>query len=130
MESQSLTDQLTELYRRLNGCAPEAGTVDAIRQAQQDNGLLEAAPSWLTDSLSAVLDGRTTDSVLFPSVGSDAGSFLIEVADLVPGWEHDDQGEYTRIQFPAIGAQILISNEALTPEGKGSSSYSVQRMRS
>lgn len=128
MESQRLTDQLVELYRRLNDRAPEAETVDAIRQAQEDNGLLESAPSWLTDSLSAVLDGRTTGPLLFPSVGSDAGSFLMEVADLIPGWEHDDQGEYIRMRFPAIGAQIVISNEALTPEGKGSSSYSVQRV--
>jgi hypothetical protein len=127
MEPQSLTDQLVELYRRLNQRAPEAETAGAIRQSQEDNGLLEAAPVWLTDALAAVLAGRTTGPVLFPSVGSDAGSFLMEVADLIPGWEHDDQGEYIRMRFPALGTEILIINEALTPEGKGCSSYSVQR---
>ncbi|MEJ7596465.1 MAG: hypothetical protein WKG01_01040 [Kofleriaceae bacterium] len=73
-----------------------------------------------------MLEGRATGPVLVPSVGADAASFLMDVADLIPGWAHDDQGEYIRIKFPALGVQIVISNEALTPESKGSSSYSVQ----
>lgn len=129
-EAHTLTEVLFELYRRLNQREPDARVIEAIQQLREDNGLADdqQVPAWLPAALDAALGGREVSNVLFPEVGSDVGSFLLEVSEIVPGWEYDDQGELATMTFPALHVQLFLSREAADSEGSGCASYSVLRM--
>ena len=128
MTRQSLTSLLVELYRRIHGRAPEPSFAASIDGLRSDYDLEEDAqvPAWLSDALEALLQQRDTAAVRFEKVGSDVSSFLTEAAELVPGWEHDDQGEQIDLRFPGLGTRLLISREALSPAGAGCCSYAVK----
>jgi hypothetical protein len=130
MERASLTELMIELYRRLNGREPGPDVIASIREFQEDNGLLEddQVPEWLTSVFETALAGREVKHVLFPRIGSDISTFLDEVATVIPGWEHEDEGEWVTMTFAPLGVKILLSREARTPEGAPSDSYSVERI--
>jgi hypothetical protein len=121
---------MTETYRHLAGHPPAADFVEAVDQLRWDYDLEDdaAVPTWLTDAFSAAVKGRTTDIVRFDSIGSDVDSFLTEMSRLVPGWEHDDQGESIEIKLPPLGVEIYLSREALSSTGTGCSSCVVRRI--
>ena len=126
--ARTFTELLVDLYRRLNNRVPEPEVIEGIRQLQEENGLLDGdrIPGWLYASIAAALARHESPDVLFPEVGSDVGSFLIEVSELIPGWEHVDDGEWITISFTVLGVQIYISREAMTIERTSCCSYSVR----
>ena len=128
MPSPNLTELIVALYRRLHHRDPDSSVVQAIEQAREDNGLDQddQVPSWLIDSFTAVLANHEVKNELFPQIGSDIASFFEEVASVIPGWKHHDEGEWVLMDFPAIHAQLYLSREARTPEGGSCSSYSVR----
>jgi hypothetical protein len=130
MPPRTLTALLHELYRRLHGRDPDPATLAAIAEARADNGLDDDAqvPSWLGDALAAALDGREVDRVRFRRIGSDVSSFVMDLAEIVPGLQHHDEGEWLTLSMPAVGVRIVLSREARMPDGTGGASYSVQSL--
>lgn len=128
MTRQSLTTLLVELYLRIHGRAPDPSFAASIDSLRYDYDLEEdgQVPTWLSDALEALLQQKETAAVRFEKIGSDVSSFLTEASELVPGWEHDDQGEWIELRVPALGARLLISREALSSTGAGCCSYVVK----
>jgi hypothetical protein len=122
---------MVELYRRMTGGSPTQDFIDAVRGLRDKYDLDDdtRVPSWLTDMFSAALKGQETGTVRFEEIGSDADSFLSEVSTLVPGWKHDDQGEWIGIGFSPLGIQIYLSGEAVNDAGTHCCSYAVSRIR-
>lgn len=133
METQqpTLTDLIAQLYQRVAGGPPTQSVVDAIHQHRWDCDLEDdtKVPAWLTDMLGAALQGRETGVVRFERIGSDVSSFLLDVSEMVPGWQHVDQGESIEIELPSLGVHIHLSRESRSDAGAHCSSYSVMRTR-
>lgn len=129
-QPSTLTTMMMALYGRLTGHPPTEGFVDAVRQLREDYELEDDAkvPSWLTDMFAAAMEGRETGTVRFEDIGSDVASFLSEVSRLVPGWSHDDQGEWIGNVLAPLGVQIYLSREAANDAGKSCCSYTVSRI--
>lgn len=130
--ARNLTELLVELYRRLNGREPEPELAEAIQTLREENSLDQddQVPAWLTAVFTEALAGREVEHVLFPKIGSAIASFLFDASREIPGWEHDSQGEWIDLRFPAIGMLIHLSREALTPDRRHSCAYSVRRLSS
>ena len=128
MSERTLTELMAELYRSLTGLDAGCGTLDTIRASVQDNGLDSPPRDWLTNLFDAVLARRTAGPDLFPHDGGDVATFWLEASGVIPGWQLDDQGEWVLMTFPALGMQVRVSREALTPDGHGCCSYVVGPM--
>ncbi len=130
MPHDRVSELLASLYRALAGVAPTPEVTRAIEQCREDNGLDAGRefPEWLLGVLGAVLERHEVERALFPKIGSEVATFLAEVSQLFPGWQHDDQGEYVAMTFPLLGVRAHLSREALTPRGEHSCSYSVRRL--
>jgi hypothetical protein len=130
MNTDSITQLLVELHGRLTGREPPIGLSDAIDQARADCdlGADEDVPGWMTQMFRAVLNQTPTGQVRFPRVGTDAASFLDEMAELL-GWEYDNSGEDIAIEFAPLEVSAFISNESLDEDGRHCSSYKVVRCR-
>jgi hypothetical protein len=128
MVARTLTELLTELYRRLHGSAPDQDIRSAVRRARWENGLADdqQVPTWFVGAVEAVLDGHEVGPVLFPC-NADITNFVGDLAGIVPGWRLEDDGEWWAATFPKLDVEFYVSREARTPEGSGCCSYTVRQ---
>lgn len=124
--SRRLLALMSALHRAASGTDPEWSFVAALLTSAEDNGLDRELPAWLVDAFVAALARRDSGPAAFPNDNGDVASFLSEVSKLVPGWNHDDQGEWYDMTFPALGMWIHVSREARDAEGRGCSSWTVK----
>jgi len=123
-----LTDLMVQLYRRLNGREPSPDTVEVIETLRDDYDLDDdSVPPWLVDAFNAAMEGKALGRVDFQEEG-DVAAFLLEAARKVPGWEHDEQGEYLAMRFPALGTRVVINREGLSPQGTHCCFVRVERL--
>lgn len=128
MSDRDLTLLLADLYREMTGGEPAAEVLEAITTSREDNHFDPAhdVPAWMPAMLEAVLARRAVGPTILPPDDGSAASFLDEVARLVPGWTVDEQGEYYTMTFPPLGVEVVVSREALTPEGRHCYAYTVR----
>ncbi len=94
---------------------------DELAELLESYDLDDDVPSWFVEMFAAV-NNCVNQSGYFDRVGSDIASVLVELSEDF-GWSVDDAGEEIRIAFPVSQVDVLISREAVSPDGSSCCSY-------
>jgi len=115
--SSPIPELLNALYERLHGHQPEAALSAQLMEITYEDGLLDSAPDWLAELLTALAADRPfTDRTLTVEQFYDRRYDVTDLfASLAPalGFDRMHDGEYMVLSFEALGASVCFDFEAL-----------------
>jgi len=114
--NQTISDLMRKLYERLHGQAPDESAAEQLDLIAYDDGLLDSAPYWLVELLTALAENgafadRTLTSEQFFDRRYAVTDFFLNLGPVL-GFDRLHEGEYMVLSFEPLGISVCFDFEA------------------